>query len=191
MSDVTQQQQRLNNARTEWNRLFASATENNTTTPHRSDTTIALSPENMQTNYHWGDEVQHQKPQQTTRVYCQNVNGFKLDKEGGQYSSFCKIHQEIQADISCCQEINLDTTQSNVKTIMYKTTQRHWQRSRLTMGSTPIAFAGQYKPGGTMIMSTGAITGRIQVTGTDKWGRWSYHSLIGHNGRTLTVISDF
>jgi hypothetical protein len=27
------------------------------------------------------------------------------------HSSFCKVHQEIQADISCCQEINLDTTQ--------------------------------------------------------------------------------
>ena len=194
MSDVTQQQ-RLNQARIEWTRLFAAAgTESNTTTQHHHgllNNIIALSTENMQNNSHWGDEIQHQKPPNTTQVYCQNVNGFKLDKEGGQYSLFCKIHQEIQADISCCQEINLDTTQNEVKTIMYKTAKRHWQRSRLILGSTPIAFSGHYKPGGTLIMLTGSITGRIQLTGSDKWGRWSYQSLIGHNGPTLTVISAY
>jgi exonuclease III len=190
MSDATQQQ-RLNTARTEWTRLFASATENQQTIQQRSDKIIALSAENMQTNTHWGDEIQHQKSAQTTRIYCQNVNGFKLDKEGGQYSSFRKIHQEIQADISCCQEINLDTTQHIVQNILHQTTKRHWERSRLTMGSTPISFSGQYKPGGTLILSTGAITGRIHLKGTDKWGRWSYHTLLGLNGRTFTVISAY
>ena len=191
MSDATSRQQRLSQAQIEWTRLFtAAATENNTTT-QRSNSIIALSAENMQTNSHWGDHIEQQKSEDATRIYSQNVNGFKLDKEGGQYGVFCKIHQEIQADISCCQEINLDTTQNAVKTIMYHTTQRHWQRARMTMGSTPIMFSGQYKPGGTLILSTGAITGRTQITGTDKWGRWSYHSMIGHNGRLLTVISAY
>ena len=104
---------------------------------------------------------------------------------------FCKLHQEIQADISCCQEINLDTTQNAVQTIIYKTMQRHWQRSRLTMGSTPIAFSGQYKPGGTLIMSTGSITGRIQETGKDPWGRWSYQTMLGHNSMVITIISTY
>ncbi len=72
---------------------------------------------------------------------------------------------------------------------MHKTIQCHWKRSRLNMGRTPIAFSGQYKPDRTLIMSTGAITGRIQSTGRDKWGRWSYQSMIGRNGRIITIIS--
>jgi exonuclease III len=194
MSDATQQQ-RLIQARTEWNRMFASTTtdhnDNPTHSARPSNSIITLSTLNMQNNTHWGDQINQQKPENTTRIYCQNVNGFKLDKEGGQYSIFCKIHQEIQADISCCQEINLDTTQHQVKTIMHKTTQRHWKRSRLTIGSTPIAFTGQYKPGGTMVLSTDSITGRIHSAGTDKWGRWTHHSLLGHNGRKLIVISAY
>jgi exonuclease III len=190
MSDATSQQ-RLHQVQIEWTRLFTAATENNITTMQRSNTIIALSAENMRTNLHWGDQITQQKPEDVTRIYSQNVNGFKLDKEGGQYSTFCKIHQEIQADISCCQEINLDTTQNTVKNTMYQTTKRHWQRAGLIMGSAPIAFSGQYKPGGTLILSTGAITGRIQTKGTDKWGRWSFQSLIGHNGRILTVISAY
>ena len=191
MSDVSQEL--LTQARTEWNRLFASVrTENTNTQPTiRSDTNITLSTENMRQNTHWGDEIQQEKGANTTRIYCQNVNGFKLDQEGGQYSSFCKIHQEITADISCCQEINLDTTQNSVQTTMHKTIQRHWQRSRLTMSSTPIAFSEQYKPGGTLILSTGAVTGRIHTTGSDKWGRWSYQSLIGHHGRLLVIVSAY
>jgi len=190
MSDVVEQ--RLIQARSEWTRLFASVTENTTRqTSQQSDNDIILSTENMRTNIHWGDEIKAEKRENTTRIYCQNVNGFKLDKEGGQYSSYCKIHQEINADVSCCQEINLDTTQHGVQRIMFTTTQRHWQRSRLTMSSTPIAFSGQYKPGGTLILSTGAITGRIQTAGTDKWGRWSYQSLLGHNGRSIIIISTY
>jgi exonuclease III len=195
MSETTSTQ-RLIQAQLEWSRMFASAEEhnNNTTSHHRPSThssTITLSVDNMRTNSSWGDQILEQKPDNATRIYCQNVNGFKLDKEGGQYSSFCKIHQEVQADISCCQEINLDTTQNQVKTILHATTQRHWKRSRLSMGSTPIAFTGQYKPGGTLILSTGSITGRIHLAGTDKWGRWSYHSFVGQNGRKLMIISAY
>jgi exonuclease III len=154
-------------------------------------TPFSLSAENLKTNVAWGDLIQQQKTDNITRVYCQNVNGFKLDPEGGQYSSYCKIHQEIQADITCCQEINLDTTQHSVNEIMMKTTKRHWQRSRLTIGSTPIAFSGQYKPGGTLILSTRSITGRHQLAGTDPWGRWSFQTFIGHNACQVTIISAY
>jgi hypothetical protein len=104
-------------------------------------------------------------------------------------SSKVKIRQNTNPMYRAVTEINLDTTQHNVKAIMHKTIQRHWKRSRLTMGRTPIAFSGQYKTGRTLIMSTGAITGRIQSTGRDKWGRRSYQSMIGRNGRIITIIS--
>ena len=176
----------------QWARFFSRSTSEPST--HNQDPariTASLSDENLRNNVHWGDPLTQQKDPTHTRIYCQNVNGFKLDPEGGQFSSFCKIHQEIQADISCCQELNLDTTQHPVSAIMHKTIKRHWQRSRLSMGSSPIPFSSQYKPGGTMIMATGSVTGRIQQAGKDPWGRWSHQTLIGHNGRLVTIISAY
>ena len=108
--------QRHTNARLEWASLFASQPSSTgicTTTDGEQSTTqnaSSLSAENLRTNTPWGDTITEQKAEGITRIYCQNVNGFTLDQEGGQFGSFCKLHQEIQADISCCQEINLDTT---------------------------------------------------------------------------------
>jgi hypothetical protein len=83
----------------------------------------------MQRNHPWGD-ILEEKPINITRIYSQNVNGLKLEKDGGQFTEICKIHQEVQADIICIQEHNLDTTQYKVQQIIHQTTQKHWQRSR-------------------------------------------------------------
>lgn len=40
-------------------------------------------------------------------------------------------------------------------------------------------------------MATGSITGRVQSSGTDPWGRWSYLIMIGHNNRMVTIISAY
>jgi hypothetical protein len=75
MSDATQQQ-RLIQARTEWNRMFASTTtdhnDNPTHSARPSNSIITLSTLNMQNNTHWGDKINQQKPENTTRIYCQN-----------------------------------------------------------------------------------------------------------------------
>jgi hypothetical protein len=141
-----------------------------------------------QENTPWGD-IMHEKPHNVTRVYSQNVNGIKLDEDGGRFKEICMIHQEVQADILCIQEHNLDTTEYKVTKIVRETAHRHWQRVRTTIASTPIQFSGTWKPGGTAIMSTGSITGRTTATGHDEWGRWSYHTFQGKNRLLVTVIT--
>ena len=144
--------------------------------------------EALKDNRPWGDRLE-EKPTDITRIYCQNVNGIRLEKDGGQFKELCNIHQEVQADISCIQEHNLDTTQYLVKQTLHKTAQQIWQRVRLNIASSELTFSSPWKPGGTAIWSTDSITGRISATGSDAWGRWCYQTFQGKDRRSITVIT--
>jgi hypothetical protein len=129
-------------------------------------------------NTPWGDTL-GAKSTDITRIYSQNVNGIRLDKDGGQYKELCTIHQEVQADILCIQEHNLDTTQYQVQQIIHQTTRKHWQRSRINMASSPMTFSSTWKPGGTAILSTGSITGRLTATGSGRLGQMELPNITG------------
>ena len=111
-----------------------------------------------------------------------NVKGFSLDRRGGQFDTTCEVHKEVQADIMCGQELNLDSDHTYVCSILYSTSCQHWRRSRLIFGTTPIPFTNPYKPGGTIIMSAGDVTSRFKHQEKDKWGRWVSQTVQGRNG---------
>ena len=133
----------------------------------------------------------NEKPPHCTRIHIQNVNGFTLDSRGGQFDTFCAIHKEIQADISCGQEHKLDTTQMQVRIILYETAQKHWDRSKMTFGTSPIPFSSHYKPGGAFILTTGSATGRVRKHYRDQWGRWVSQEFSGRNNGTVMIISAY
>jgi hypothetical protein len=139
---------------------------------------ILLTVANQRTNEVWGDKLQ-EKPINVTRVYAMNVNGLRLDRLGGQFDVQCQVQKEVQADILCGQEHNLDSDKTHVRSILYETARQHWQKSRMRFGTTPISFANMYKPGGTHIISTGDITGQITHQESDKWGRWVSQTFRG------------
>jgi exonuclease III len=102
---------------------------------------------------------------------------------------YARYIKKFKQSITCIQEHNLDTTQYKVNKIIRETARQHWQRSRTNIASSPIPFSGTWKPGGTAILSTGSLTGRITATGSDEWGRWSYQTFQGHNGLLITIIT--
>ena len=179
--------QRLEIAQAEWRKVL-----NPNTTPGAPavNREIVLTTINMRTNVYWGDELK-EKAGDTIRVLAANVNGFSLDRRGGQYDNYCRILRALQVDIACGQEHNLDTTKSAVRSILHNTTQQHWQRNRITFASTPLRFENLYKPGGTFVMSVGEITSRLSGRFQDKWGRWTSQTYRGRAGRSLTVISAY
>ena len=172
--------EQLSKAQAEWGRFFTQRIENGTEiqSVHR-ETNISRA--NQRTNKYWGDELQA-KEVGTLRVYSGNVNGFTLDRRGGQFDQYCATMREVQADIVCGQEHNLDTVQSSVRSILYDTTRQHWKRSRINFSNTPVAFKNQYKPGRTFIMTVGDVTGRVRTVYQDRWGRWVCHKLQGRTG---------
>jgi hypothetical protein len=104
---------------------------------------IILSVEYQRANISWGDNLT-EKPATVTRIYGLNVNGLKLDTRGGQLDDLCKIINEVQADVFCGQEHNLDSDSTQVRQILYQTARSHWwKQSRIMFGTNPIAFSRQ------------------------------------------------
>jgi hypothetical protein len=179
--------QRLEIAQAEWRKVLNPNANPGTPAVNREITLTAL---NMRSNVYWGDEVT-EKADGTIRVLAANVNGFSLDRRGGQYDNYCRVLKSLQVDVACGQEHNLETTKSAVRSILHNTTQQHWQRNRIDFASTPFKFENLYKPGGTFILSVGNITSRISGRFQDKWGRWTSQTYNGRTGRQLTVISAY
>ena len=180
--------ERLNIAQTEWRKIFSQTIDD--TGSQRVNREIQISVENQRSNQTWGDELLP-KGQGMFRVYASNVNGFTLDRRGGQLAQYCTVLQEVQADVACGQEHNLDSIQSPVRSILFETVRQYWQRSRISFSNTPTAFRNLYKPGGTFMISAGNATGRVRTTHHDKWGRWTSQTFQGREGITVTIISAY
>ena len=170
-----------------WRRLLPGTTASpRMSMDERRPTT--LTSQNCRANTWWGDELDV-KPPSTTRIYAINLNGISLDKRGGQFDIHCRVLKEVQVDIFCGQEHNLDTTQANLRTILHATASQHWERYKLTFGTTPIPFPRSFKPGGTMLLTVGSLTGRVKKQTRDKWGRWVSQEYQGSHNRVLVVIT--
>jgi hypothetical protein len=180
----------LDNAKLQWKKLLCGSQTNSSPDSVNTSNIIErpMTQANRWTNIQWGDELQ-EKSASHTRVYAQNVNGLQLDSRGGKFDSLCAIHKEVQADIFCGQEHNLDTTQMSIRSILYDTAQQHWDKNKMVFGTTPILFNSQYKPGGTFIMTTGNTVSKVKNQHQDKWGRWVIQEFSCSAGRTLVMLS--
>jgi hypothetical protein len=116
--------ERLNIAQTEWRKIFSQTIDD--TGSQRVNREIQISVENQRSNQTWGDELLP-KGRGMFRVYASNVNGFTLDRRGGQLAQYCTVLQEVQADVACGQEHNLDSIQSPVRSILFETVRQYWQ----------------------------------------------------------------
>ncbi|KAI2501661.1 hypothetical protein MHU86_12785 [Fragilaria crotonensis] len=167
-----------------WKTIFqrqSQSTELNPTTRP-----VALSAANQRCNQPWGD-ILEAKESTVTRVFALNVNGLSLDRRGGQFATLCGVQKEIQADILCGRsEHNLDTLQPKVRSILYDTSRQYWDRNKMIFGTSPIPFHSVYKPGGTFMITTGNLTGRVVHQSADHWGRWVTQEF---QGRGTTSIS--
>jgi hypothetical protein len=78
--------EKLNIALAEWRKIFTQTIDH--TGLQRVNREIQLSVENQRTIQHWGDELE-EKDHAVFRVYASDVNGFTLDRRGGQFAQYC------------------------------------------------------------------------------------------------------
>lgn len=180
-------QTRLHQAQTLWAAMFRTT---NTPIIANGNRPIILSIENQRANAPWGDPLV-EKSANVTRIYGLNVNGLKLDQLGGQLDELCQFINEVQADVFCGQEHNLDSDNTQVRQILYQTTRKHWKRSRITFATTPIPFSKQYKPGGTFLITANDLTGRVIAQKQDKWGRWASQVYQGRGSIKIAIYSAY
>ena len=170
-----------------WNRLLDGCQSN---TQNHQPRSLFITPKNQLKNHHVYDSM-NAKDDTTTRLYFQNVNGLCFDSNGGDFEELCHITLETQSDLMCIAEHNLDTTQYHISSTLTQTQNSMCRRSRLTMSSSAITMKGSYKPGGTLMLSSGGITSRYLTSGSDHLGRWTYQSFAGKKHRPVTIITAY
>jgi hypothetical protein len=125
---------------------------------------------------------------QVIRLYFQNVNGLRLQDSAVDISETFLQLKNIEANIFGIAETQLHCRNQHIQRTLQDTKRRIWDQCKLFSCSTEEEWESQRKPGGTLLGVTGALVGRVRKQHMDKYGRWTWVELLGHDGRTLTVI---
>jgi endonuclease/exonuclease/phosphatase family metal-dependent hydrolase len=98
---------------------------------------------------------------------------------------------EGNIDIIGIAETKLDMKMACVVHSCHQSVQRHFDNSKLIMTSSERSYGSTHKPGGTLLLSRGSITGRVIASGIDDMGRWCWTTYNGSANRRLTVITAY
>ena len=129
------------------------------------------------------------KPAGVFRVYSQNINGLRLDKNGGDLCAITDFLNTYQCDAVGFSEVNLDVSKYQVRRILSDTLNRAFDCNRMSTSTSEVPFEGFYKPGGTLTAVFNHHTSRYQSQFSDPLGRWCSLSLTGKHGRTICFIT--
>ena len=118
MSDVAQEA-KLAAAQARWRQILSGQfSVLKTLRAHHQDPHLFLSPENLRNNRAVGNNLCAKSPEHT-RFFGHNVNGLRLDSEGGDFTQLCRVMKAIQADVIGITEHNVDTTKHYVQQLCY------------------------------------------------------------------------
>ena len=112
---------RLQQAQVDWSVILQQPPQGTIPNGNRP---LVLTVENARANADWGNTI-IDKPEKSTRIYGLNVNGLMLDRRGGQFDVLCEVIKEVDADVMCGQEHNLDSDQTQVRSSLIHTVRRH------------------------------------------------------------------
>lgn len=135
-----------------------------------------------------GTELETEKEENTTRIYFQNLNGLKWDKEGGMWPMICQAMSGIHADIIGLVEINQDTTQYTIQHKLETVANRYFDHKKLVHGTSARKSRRHYKPGGTMMMTVMDAVSVVKSTSRDRMGRWVSTQYQAKTKQKLTII---
>ena len=97
--------------------------------------------------------------------------------------------QQLDVDVSCYNEINLDTHNQSVIDKLHYVARQTTSHYKLQLSSSDVCTDDQYKPGGTLTLVRNDLTSRVSSSGTDALGRWSYVTFLAKAGARVTVIN--
>jgi hypothetical protein len=138
-----------------------------------------------------GDELPPQRSSDSTRIYFVNANGIQYGAMGGEMNEVCARVMEGNIDIIGIAETKLDMKMACVVHTCHQSVRRHFDNSKLIMASSTRSYGSSYKPGRTLQLSRGFITGRVLASGTDDMGRWCWTTYNGSANRRLTIITAY
>jgi hypothetical protein len=121
-----------------------------------------------------GDELPPQRASGSTRIYFVNANGIRYGARGGEFNEVCARVLEGNIEIIGIAEMKLDTKMPCVVQTCHQSVRGYFDNSKLIMASSKSSYGSTYKPGGTLQLSRGSITGHVVAIGIDDMGRWCW-----------------
>ena len=152
---------------------------------------------------HWGNPIRIQNNwpninnNNTFRIASVNINGINSNNNYLELEAIVGQMREYQIDILCVTEINLDVQKTQVYNDIWrviKKIDRHIDINMKTSKQKSRIQNSTFKPGGTMILTSSAWSGRrirdIKEPKTqDKFGRWTTTHLRGQSGKKVSIIN--
>ena len=135
-----------------------------------------------------GDMLQEEKSEGVTRLYFQNLNGLKWDKDGGTWPSICQAMASIHADVMGFAEVNQDTSKYEVRKVLDKVADKQFAHKKLITGTSNRKVRKTFKPGGTMMMTVNESVSLVRETCRDRMGQWVATRYQGQTHLKVTII---
>ena len=148
------------------------------------------------TNEWWGDDMTNEEQWPVTtglstiRIYGQNLNGVSKQNEYVEWELMLDHLDNMQVDIACLTEINLDITKPAVKYNMIEKMKKMDKNAQIVFaGSKTAKGDSEVKRGGTAILVRGSWAGRIIKKGSERLGRWAYIEMIGKKNKRIKIYT--
>ena len=95
-------------------------------------------------------------------------------------------------DVACLPETCTDWKNSSSAAACRRIARKYWNQTRLVTSCSSIQASHRYLPGGSAILATGNLTGRILATFTDDaLGRWSSIRIRGNQGVHVLIVTAY
>ena len=128
----------------------------------------------------WGDKLKTcqgwpaRNDDNTIRIMGQNVNGLSYYHEYIEWEMALNYMDEMQVDVMCMVEPNLDLNNPGVKEEMYNRLRKIDQHAKLVVTSSPSMYnETQFKMGGTLTCTRGNWAGYVHTQEKEKLGKKS------------------
>ena len=155
-----------------------------------ADQDVPLQLDDLLDNSPLGPDLVPCKPDNTTRIFTQNPNGFALtDEKGGGLNYALEWLALYETDVLGFSAHDLATSRYHVREKIRTAFYSHYQhRYRLHYGSDPIKPTSNRHQGGCLAATVGSTLSRLVDKGSDYLGRWSWLRFVRSDGRFITYV---
>jgi hypothetical protein len=141
----------------------------------------------------WGNPTNTPINSNRTRLYYKNINGVGTRNMSNGFVNLYSHMKTTGSSISCFTEPNLDWKQYWIKQTNEDHGRKILQNPIFAYSCHNAPAPNAYKPGGTMMATTGLLASRHLETKVDPsgMGRYSYQTFAGSNGTKIMFITAY
>jgi hypothetical protein len=132
-----------------------------------------------------GGSMENDKMEGNIRISTWNPNGINAN----QVQSILQQSLDLSIDIQGYSEVNRDFLKQHQRQAFQEATTRMDRNSKAIWGTSQVIVEGNYKPGGTVLLTFGKTAGQVKECGSDPLGRWTYQILDGKGNKEVLIMN--